>query len=140
MQTHIPTHKHTHIHTCARTHTYKHTHIHTHTHTHKDTHTHTNTQTNTHTNTHYSIICAVFYDYHLNLYSTVFKITPTDSQSSFTLSTDYLVATFDGSTGLLQSIRRRYAGRVILTYVDFTTYSSPTSGAYLFLPNGAPQV
>ena len=70
----------------------------------------------------------------------MFKITPTDSQSSFTLSTDYLVATFDGSTGLLQSIRRRYAGRVILTYVDFTTYSSPTSGAYLFLPNGAPQV
>ena len=81
----------------------------------------------------------ILYDH--NLYSSVFDTSTVGSDSSFTLSTDHLVVTFDGSTGLLQSIRKRdSSGRVVLTYVDFIMYSSPSSGAYLFLPDGTVQV
>ena len=49
--------------------------------------------------------------------------------------------TFDGSTGLLQSVKRKQSSsHVVLTNVDFIVYSSPTSGAYLFLPKGEAQV
>ena len=78
---------------------------------------------------------------HHNSYSTVFKISATDPHSSFTLSTDHLEATFHGSTGLLQSIKKQDStDHIVRTNIDFIIYSSSSSGAYLFLPDGGAQV
>ena len=81
------------------------------------------------------------YTPYCHLSSSLFKTSTIPSQSSFTLHTDHLGVTFDGSTGLLQSVKRKQtSNRVVLTGVDFIVYSSPTSGAYLFLPEGEAQV
>ena len=81
------------------------------------------------------------HNYDHDLYSSVFETSTIGSDSSFTLSTDHLVVTFDGSTGLLQSIRKHDSSdRIVNTNVDFVVYPSSKSGAYLFLPDGGPQV
>ena len=75
-----------------------------------------------------------------HLYSSLFKTSTITSQSSFTLHTDHLAVTFDGSTGLLQSVKKHDSDNVVRTNIDFTVYPSRSSGAYLFLPNGGAQV
>ena len=71
----------------------------------------------------------------------MFETSTIGSESSFTLSTDHLAVTFDGSTGLLQSIRKHdSSGRIVNTNIDFVVYPSSRSGAYLFLPDGGPRV
>ena len=135
LYTHACTHIHTYIHThaCTHVHTYTCTHTHTHTRTHTHTHTYTNTQFE-----HVEYVVTLS---HQNLCSTIFKTSTTDSQSSFTLSTDHLEATFHGSTGLLQSIKKQDTpDRTVRTNIDFIMYSSSSSGAYLFLPDGGVQV
>jgi len=74
-------------------------------------------------------------------FSSLFKTSAITSQSPFTLSTEQLEASFDGSTGLLQSVRAHgSSNREVRAKLDFTVYSSHSSGAYLFLPNGGAEV
>ena len=85
-------------------------------------------------NTYYLEMC--FY-----CFSSLFKTSAITSQSPFTLSTEQLEASFDGSTGLLQSLRAHgSSNREVQAKLDFTVYSSHSSGAYLFLPSGGAKV
>jgi len=86
-----------------------------------------------------SVVIAL--DVEKNRFSSIFKTSAITSQSPFTLSTEHLEVSFDGSTGLIQSVRTPgSSNREVRTTMDFTTYSSRSSGAYLFLPNGGAEV